>query len=62
LEKKKTSKGSPDAFFINDDKYIFVECTTQEKLGKSKSFFEKLSKDIEHCFDDKKTKIEKEKN
>jgi len=59
--KEKTSKGSPDAFFINDDKYIFVECTTQEKLGKSKSFFEKLSKDIEHCFDDKKTKIEKEK-
>jgi len=58
--KEKTSKGTPDSFFINNEKYIFVECTTQEKLGKSKSFFEKLSKDIDHCFKEDVTTIEKD--
>lgn len=57
--KEKTSKGAPDAFFVNEGKYIFVECTTKERLGKSKSFFEKLLKDIEHCFKEKKTSINK---
>lgn len=59
--KDKTSKGTPDSFFVNDDKYIFVECTTQEKIGESKSFFNKLVKDIEHCFKEDETKIKKEK-
>lgn len=59
--KEKTSKGTPDAFFFDGDKYIFIECTTQEKLGKSKTFFKKLSEDIDHCFQENKTKISKEK-
>lgn len=59
--KEKTSKGTPDSFFVNEDKYIFVECTTQEKLGESKTFFEKLSKDVEHCFKEAVTTIEKNK-
>lgn len=59
--KEKTSKGTPDSFFVNEDKYIFVECTTQERLGKSKTFFEKLSKDVDHCFKEELTTIEKDK-
>ena len=59
--KEKTKRGTPDSFFANEDKYTFVECTTQEKLGESKSFFEKLSKDVDHCFKEDVTTIEKEK-
>ncbi|MDR6546755.1 hypothetical protein J2810_002815 [Chryseobacterium rhizosphaerae] len=59
--KEKTSKGTPDSFFVNEDKYIFVECTTKERLGESKSFFDKLSKDVDHCFKEDVTTIEKEK-
>ena len=59
--KEKTSKGTPDSFFVNEEKYIFVECTTQERLGESKSFFEKLLRDIDHCFKEDITTIEKEK-
>jgi hypothetical protein len=59
--KEKTSKGTPDSFFVHGDKYIFVECTTQERLGESKSFFEKLSKDVDHCFKEDETTITKEK-
>lgn len=59
--KEKTSKGSPDSYFIDEDKYVFVECTTQERIGNSKSFFEKLSKDIDHCFHEEKTKISNDK-
>lgn len=55
--KEKTSKGAPDSFFIDGDKYVFVECTTLERLGKSKTFFDKLTKDISHCFDIGKTGI-----
>jgi DNA replication protein DnaC len=58
VAKEKTSKGAPDSFFVKDGKYIFVECTTQERLGKSKSFYEKLQKDIVHCFDKEKTGID----
>jgi len=61
IGKEKTSKGTPDSYFVNEDKYIFVECTTQEKVGKSKSFFDKLSKDIDHCFKEDETTISKEK-
>ena len=59
VAKEKTSKGAPDSFFLKEDKYIFVECTTQEKLGHSKNFIEKLLKDIDHCFDVAKTGIAK---
>ncbi len=59
--KEKTSKGTPDSFFVNGDNYIFVECTTKERIGESKSFFEKLSKDIDHCFNEIETTINKEK-
>ncbi len=60
--KEKTSKGTPDSFFIDDsNNYIFVECTTKERIGASKSFFEKLLKDIEHCFNEIETTISKDK-
>ena len=42
--KDKTSKGTPDSFFLDEEKYIFVECTTKERLGNSKSFFWKTFK------------------
>ncbi|MGM8360653.1 hypothetical protein ACSV4D_01930 [Flavobacterium sp. ARAG 55.4] len=58
--KEKTSKGAPDSFFVKDDKYVFVECTTKDKLDGIKTFIEKLEKDIEHCFDEEKTKIKNE--
>ncbi|WCM42544.1 hypothetical protein MG290_02395 [Flavobacterium sp. CBA20B-1] len=61
IGKEKTSKGTPDSYFINEDKYIFVECTTQEKVDKSKSFFDKRVKDIDHCFKGDATTISKEK-
>jgi hypothetical protein len=48
--KNKTSKGSPDSFFEDGDKYAFCELTTQEKLATGETFFKKLKKDIEHCF------------
>ncbi|WP_312751806.1 hypothetical protein [Epilithonimonas hominis] len=59
--KEKTSKGTPDSFFVNGDNYIFVECTTKERIGESKSFFDKLSKDIDHCFNENETSINKDK-
>lgn len=59
--KEKTSKGTPDSFFVNGDNYIFVECTTKERIGESKSFFDKLSKDIDHCFNESESKISKAK-
>jgi len=59
--KEKTSKGAPDSFFEEHDKYIFVECTTKDKLDGARTFIEKLEKDVEHCFDENKTKISKER-
>lgn len=61
IGKNKTSKGSPDSFFEDGDNYAFCEYTTQERLGKSQTFFKKLKSDIDHCFDVKKTKIDKAK-
>ena len=55
--KEKTSKGAPDSFFVKDNKYVFVECTTKDKLDGAKTFIEKLEKDIEHCFNEDTTKI-----
>lgn len=60
VAKEKTSKGAPDSFFVKGEKYIFVEYTTKDKLDGVKTFFEKLEKDIEHCFDEKKTNIKSE--
>lgn len=59
--KEKTSKGTPDSFFAIGDHYTFVECTTQERLGQSKTFFEKLLADVDHCFNEKATTIPQEK-
>ena len=57
--KEKTRKGTPDSFFENDKGYVFVECTTKRNAGKS--LFNKLSKDIDHCFNEDVTKIENTK-
>lgn len=59
--KNKTSKGSPDSFFEDDDNFAFCEFTTQERLEGKQSFFQKLEKDIDHCFDTTKTGIAKSK-
>ena len=61
IGKNKTSKGSPDSFFEDGDNYAFCELTTQEKLTTGESFFNKLKKDIEHCFDVGTTGIAKNK-
>lgn len=57
--KNKTSKGSPDSFFEDGDKYAFCELTTQEKLNTGETFFKKLKKDVEHCFNVSVTGINK---
>jgi hypothetical protein len=58
IGKEKTRKGTPDSYIpTNNDEYIFIEYTTQERLGEAKSFFEKLDKDIDHCFNEDKSKI-----
>lgn len=61
IGKNKTSKGRPDTFFEDGDNFIFCEMTTKERLGKSKSFFNKLKKDLEDCFDEKEIEIPKSK-
>lgn len=57
--KNKTSKGSPDSFFEDGDKYVFCELTTQEKISTGETFFKKLKNDIEHCFNVSVTGINK---
>jgi hypothetical protein len=58
IGKEKTRKGTPDSYIpINQDEFIFIEYTTKERLGEARGFFEKLSSDIDHCFDEKKSKI-----
>ena len=50
----KTTKSHPDCLFINNssNKFVMVECTTQQtKLEK------KLKSDIDDCIDESKTKI-----
>jgi hypothetical protein len=59
--KNKTRKGTPDSFFADNDRFIFCEYTTQERLKRNESFFSKLKKDIDHCFDSSKTKIDNQK-
>lgn len=57
--KNKTSKGSPDSFFKDGDKYAFCELTTQEKLSTGETFVKKMKKDVEHCFNVSVTGINK---
>lgn len=54
IAKQKSRKGTPDCYIPCDDGYIFVEYTTKERLGKAKSFFKKLSKDVDDCFNESK--------
>lgn len=52
IGKLKTRKGIPDTCFENDNgSFTFIEYTTKERLGKSKSFFEKIKDDLLGCFD-----------
>lgn len=59
IGKNKTSKGSPDSFFEENDKFVFCEFTTQERLESGQTFFKKLEKDIDHCFNTSVTKVNK---
>lgn len=62
IGKEKTRKGTPDTFFVDDQGgYVFVEYTTQQQSGGSRSFFSKIQEDILKCFDLKKTQIPVEK-
>jgi hypothetical protein len=55
--KEKTRKGQPDAFFLNGDKYVFVEITTKVRLINNQSFFDKLVSDVNSCFNETATHI-----
>lgn len=57
----KTSPGTPDVFFEdNDGKFIFCEITTLKRENSKKDFLEKLHNDVNHCFDEEKSKISNE--
>ncbi|GAA4763940.1 MULTISPECIES: hypothetical protein [Flavobacterium] len=47
--KEKSKKGTPDNFVPDNDKYVFSEITTTDKI----TLVPKLKKDIEHCFNQK---------
>ena len=50
---RKTTPGTPDTYFLEkNDKYIFVEYTTQKK-----GLFNKIKSDIDKCLDISKIKI-----
>lgn len=62
IGKEKTRKGTPDTIFIDkDEKYIFAEYTTKERIENSKSFFAKIESDVRDCFNPIKTKISNDK-
>ena len=57
----KTSPGTPDGFFEdNDGKFVFCEITTLKRENSKKDFLEKLHNDVNHCFDEEKSKISNE--
>jgi hypothetical protein len=56
LGSNKTRKGKPDLYIIQDDKFIYIECSTDKTLR-----YKKLKKDLEDCFNFKKTKIDPNK-
>ncbi|MBS1635375.1 MAG: hypothetical protein JST26_05585 [Bacteroidetes bacterium] len=58
IGKNKSSKGAPDSFFEDGDNFAFCEYTTQERVGKGQTFFDKLKSDIAHCFNKTNTDIE----
>jgi len=61
IGKEKSRKGIPDSYFTSaDNELIFAEYTTQERLEKGQSFYNKLKSDIDNCFDTSKTGIKKE--
>ncbi|MBC3796416.1 ATP-binding protein [Acetobacterium tundrae] len=50
---RKTTRGTPDTYFMtSDEKYIFVEYTTQKT-----SLFKKIKDDLDKCLDTSKTGI-----
>lgn len=54
---RKTTKGTPDTYFYtSEEKYVFVEYTTQKT-----NLFEKIRDDIEKCLDVSKTNIPHDK-
>lgn len=54
--KQKTTKGTPDSFFLMPNGlYLFVESTTT--LNRGKKLLDKLKGDIHSCLDEKKTGI-----
>jgi hypothetical protein len=58
IGKEKSRKGIPDSYLTTKDgELVFAEFTTKEKLGKNKSFLNKLKQDINNCFNESKTKI-----
>jgi hypothetical protein len=58
IGKEKSRKGIPDSYFTTKNgELIFAEYTTQEKIGKKQSFFNKLKSDINNCFDQEKTTL-----
>ena len=51
---QKTTKGTPDTYcIVDEDKYVFIEYTTQDTR-----LFQKIKDDIEKCIDEKTTGIE----
>ncbi|MCF0133323.1 MAG: ATP-binding protein [Blautia sp.] len=50
---RKTTKGTPDTYFVVDgNKYVFVEYTTN-----TTNLIKKVSEDIEKCLDESKTRV-----
>lgn len=53
----KTTKGTPDTYFVRDNgRYVFAEYTTQQK-----GLYKKIADDIEKCFDPKYCDIDHDK-
>ena len=56
IGKEKSRKGLPDCYFTSsDNKLIFAEYTTRERLKTGETFYKKLKSDVENCFDTSKT-------
>lgn len=57
--KKKTKKGTPDAFWIlPNGRYVFAEYTTKNKKDSKTTFLKKLKEDVMKCLDKKITGVE----
>ena len=54
----KTTPGTPDGFFEDHDgNFVFCEITTLKRENSKSEFLKKLNGDIDHCFDEEKSKI-----